>query len=75
MNTKTLYAIFRIVKTNKLSNMLDGLTYYRIWKHKTIQFEKKYGKFISKNYDELIQAFNKGYDEFDKAVKNILKTT
>lgn len=74
MSTKILYDIFRTVKTNNLFDLLDGLTYYRIWKHKTIQFEKRYSKFIGKNYDKLIQAFNKGYNEFDRAVKNILKT-
>lgn len=74
MSTKILYEIFRTVKTNNLFDLLDGLTYYRIWKHETIQFEKRYSKFISKNYDKLIQAFNKGYDEFDRAVKSCNKS-
>lgn len=74
MSTKILYEIFCTVKTNNLSDLLDGLTYYRIWRHETIQFEKRYGKFISKNYDRLIQAFSEGYDEFDKAVKSCNKS-
>ena len=71
MNSKVLYDIFVTTGKHNLPDLGIGLAYYRY--ESALSFDeisdREIMTFIGSHYKELVKAYAKGFDAFDKAVK------
>lgn len=70
MNSKVLYDIFETTGAHHLPDLTIGLAYYR-YEHPGMDeaTDKAIRLFIGAHYGELVKAYAKGFEAFDKAVK------